>query len=103
MLTTSAFAEAAALVGDPARANMLIALMDGRALTAKELAHAAGITAQTASVHLARLTDAAARWERSHVLPPVSRLERTPAAHRRSRWVGDLPDLLQPRLVAKNR
>jgi DNA-binding transcriptional ArsR family regulator len=58
MLTTSAFAEAAALVGDPARANMLIALMDGRALTAKELAHAAGITAQTASVHLARLTDA---------------------------------------------
>ena len=57
MLTTSAFAEAAALVGDPARANMLAALMDGRALTAKELAHAAGITAQTASSHLARLTD----------------------------------------------
>ena len=57
MLTTSAFAEAAALVGDPARANMLTALMDGRALTAKELACAAGITAQTASSHLARLTD----------------------------------------------
>lgn len=57
MLSTSAFAEAAALVGDPARANMLAALMDGRALTAKELAYAAGITPPTASGHLARLVD----------------------------------------------
>ena len=31
-------AATAALLGDPARANMLGALMDGRALTAKELA-----------------------------------------------------------------
>jgi len=45
-------------VGDPARANMLAALMDGRALTAAELARAAGITPQTASGHLARLTEA---------------------------------------------
>jgi DNA-binding transcriptional ArsR family regulator len=58
MLTTSAFAATAALVGDPARANMLAALMDGRALTAMELARAAGITPQTASGHLARLTEA---------------------------------------------
>lgn len=58
VLSTSAFAETAALVGDPARANMLAALMDGRALTATELAHTAGITPQTASGHLARLTDA---------------------------------------------
>ncbi len=57
MLSTSDFAEAAALVGDPARANMLAALMDGRALTAKELASTAGITPQTASGHLARLTE----------------------------------------------
>jgi DNA-binding transcriptional ArsR family regulator len=57
MLSTSAFAETAALVGDPARANMLAALMDGRALTATELAQTAGITPQTASGHLARLTD----------------------------------------------
>src|SRR5690349_18463422 len=56
MLSTSAFAEIGALVGDPARANMLAALIDGRALTAKELAHAAGVTPQTASGHLARLT-----------------------------------------------
>ena len=58
MFSISAFAETAALVGDPARANMLAALMDGRALTAAELARAAGITPQTASGHLARLTGA---------------------------------------------
>ena len=44
-----------ALIGDPARANMLSALMAGRALTATELAETAGITPQTASTHLARL------------------------------------------------
>ncbi len=37
---------------------MLSALMDGRALTAAELATAAGITPQTASAHLARLMEA---------------------------------------------
>jgi DNA-binding transcriptional ArsR family regulator len=45
----------AALVGDPARANMLTALMSGRALTATELAQEAGVTPQTASSHLAKL------------------------------------------------
>jgi DNA-binding transcriptional ArsR family regulator len=45
----------AALVGDPARCNMLMALMTGRALTASELAHEAGVTPQTASSHLAKL------------------------------------------------
>ncbi len=49
----------AALIGDPARANMLCALMDGRALTAGELAREAGATPQTASSHLARLVDGA--------------------------------------------
>jgi DNA-binding transcriptional ArsR family regulator len=45
----------ASLVGDPTRSNMLTALMTGRALTASELAHQAGITPQTASSHLAKL------------------------------------------------
>src|SRR6201992_684534 len=45
----------ASLVGDPARANMLTALMSARALTASELAQEAGITPQTASSHLAKL------------------------------------------------
>jgi DNA-binding transcriptional ArsR family regulator len=49
-------AEIAALVGDPARANILTALLDGRALTASELAYFAGVTAQTASGHLKKLT-----------------------------------------------
>ena len=48
-----------ALLGDPARTHMLTALMGGEALTAGELAREAGITAQTASSHLARLTDGA--------------------------------------------
>ncbi len=56
MTSNTAFAEVATLAGDPARASMLHALMDGRALTASELAHVAGITPQTASGHLARLT-----------------------------------------------
>src|SRR5216684_3484876 len=56
MASNAMFAEIAALAGDPARAGMLHALMDGRALTASELAHVAGIAPQTASGHLARMT-----------------------------------------------
>ena len=48
-------AQIGALIGDPARANMLTALMGGQALTATELAGAAGITLSTASSHLAKL------------------------------------------------
>lgn len=48
----------AATIGDPARANMLSALIEGRALTASELAQQAGIGKPTASAHLARLLDA---------------------------------------------
>ena len=47
----------ASLLGDPARANMLTALLDGPALTAGELAREAGVSAQTASSHLAKLTE----------------------------------------------
>jgi DNA-binding transcriptional ArsR family regulator len=50
-------ARIAALIGDPARANILAALIDGRALTASELAAEAGVTKQTASSHLSRLSD----------------------------------------------
>ncbi|MEP4771023.1 MAG: winged helix-turn-helix domain-containing protein [Roseibium sp.] len=46
-----------ALIGDPARANILTALMSGKALTATELAAEAGITGQTASSHLKKLMD----------------------------------------------
>jgi len=45
----------AALIGDPARANILTALMSGKALTASELAAEAGVTVQTTSSHLSKL------------------------------------------------
>jgi DNA-binding transcriptional ArsR family regulator len=51
-------ASVAALMGDPARANMLMALMDGRALTVSELAGAGGVGLPTASGHLAKLDQA---------------------------------------------
>lgn len=50
-------AHIAALIGDPARANMLTALMSGKALTVSELAEEAGVTIQTASSHLSKLDD----------------------------------------------
>jgi len=51
-------AEVAALVGDPARANILCALLCGKALTATELSFAAGVSPQTASGHLGKLLGA---------------------------------------------
>jgi DNA-binding transcriptional ArsR family regulator len=51
------FSVTASLIADPARAIMLTALLDGRALPAGELAYAASVTAQTASSHLAKLLD----------------------------------------------
>jgi DNA-binding transcriptional ArsR family regulator len=50
-------AEVAALVGDPARANILAALMGGRALTAGELVHVTRVSPQTTSGHLGKLTE----------------------------------------------
>jgi DNA-binding transcriptional ArsR family regulator len=58
MASNARFAEVASLAGDPTRAGMLHALMDGRALTASELARVAGVTPQTASEHLARMAAA---------------------------------------------
>jgi len=58
MVNPNQLAEIAAVVGEPARAVMLTLLMDGRALTATELARGSGITPSTASSHLARLVSA---------------------------------------------
>jgi DNA-binding transcriptional ArsR family regulator len=55
MLNAPQIAEVGALVGDPARANILCALLGGRALTATELAFAAGVSPQTTSGHLGKL------------------------------------------------
>ncbi len=58
-VSANTLASVAALIGDVARANILSALLGGKALTAGELAGVAGITPQTASGHLARLVDGA--------------------------------------------
>ena len=50
-------ARVGALIGDPARAGMLVALMSGKALTAGELAREAGVTPATASSHLKKLEE----------------------------------------------
>ena len=77
-------ASVASLVGDPARANILSALMDGRALTATELAKEAGVTPQTASSHLSKL-------EKGGLLLPVKQ-----GRHRYYRLSGpDVADVLE--------
>ena len=50
-------ARIAATVGDPRRIQMLALLMEGRALTAKELALGAGVEPATATAHLKRLLE----------------------------------------------
>ena len=55
MLRICTLAELGALVGHPGRASMMVALMDGRALTATELGRSANLIPQTASGHLSRL------------------------------------------------
>src|SRR5215469_12806756 len=57
MNTTYPIATIGELLGDPARAEILAVLLDGRARTAGELAFAANVSAQSASGHLAKLVD----------------------------------------------
>src|SRR5439155_9868194 len=57
MNTTYPIATIGELLGDRARAEMLVALLDGRARTAGELAFTANISAQSASGHLSKLMD----------------------------------------------
>ena len=52
------FRAVAALIGEPARATMLWSLLDGKALTATELAIRADVSAQSASMHLNKLVQA---------------------------------------------
>jgi DNA-binding transcriptional ArsR family regulator len=58
VLADAAIAPVASLLADPARVAMLMALSDGRELAASELALVAGVSAATASTHLARLAAA---------------------------------------------
>jgi DNA-binding transcriptional ArsR family regulator len=55
VLADAAISPVASLLADPARVAILLALSDGREVAAGELALVAGVTAATASVHLAKL------------------------------------------------
>ena len=57
-MNTNQISRIASLLGEPARTGMLLALMDGRSLTANELARSGHVSAQTGSCHLAQLVDA---------------------------------------------
>jgi len=58
MESVNHFSTIALLIGEPARAAMLWKIMDGRMHTATELAIAADLSAQNASMHLAKLVKA---------------------------------------------
>jgi len=81
MLNQSRLAEIGALIGDPGRANMLDALMDGRALTARELAGVAGVAPQTASGHLSKLIEAGLIGTQQHGRHRYHRLASAEVAH----------------------
>jgi DNA-binding transcriptional ArsR family regulator len=64
-MTEEALSQIASAIGEPSRARMLSALMDGHARTSTELAVLAGISPSTASVHLHRL-------ERQHLVKTLA-------------------------------
>ena len=57
---TSILVRLGGLLSEPARARMLLSLMDGQQRPATELAQLARVTPQTASVHLRQLVDSGA-------------------------------------------
>jgi DNA-binding transcriptional ArsR family regulator len=57
-METLRLAEVAAVLAHPSRATMCLALIDGRAWTVGELAHAAEIAPSTATEHVHKLIDA---------------------------------------------
>ena len=61
----------ASLVGDPARANMLTALLSGRALTASELSQEAGVTPEG----LAELVDASERFDPAPIAAKLAEID----------------------------
>jgi DNA-binding transcriptional ArsR family regulator len=81
MHTQANLASTAFLIANPTRAAMLMALCDGGALPAGELAHVAGITAQTASTHLAKLLDGGLLTCESQGRHRYYRLANTHVAH----------------------
>ncbi|WP_424952697.1 ArsR/SmtB family transcription factor [Deinococcus sp.] len=74
-------APVAALLAEPARAAMLVALLAGRALPAGELAFLAGVSPQTASSHLGKLVEGHLLAVEAHGRHRYYRLSGSPVAH----------------------
>jgi DNA-binding transcriptional ArsR family regulator len=79
-------ADVAALLADPARCRVLLALSDGRALAASVLADEAGVSRSTASEHLGKLTSAGLLRVETHGRHRYYRLA--------GPWVGELLEKL---------
>lgn len=88
----------AAAIGDPVCAEMLAALMGGRALTATELASCAGITKQTGSSHLRRLVDAGLVTVRSQGRHRYFGIANEDVAHLLEQMIGVAARTANPRL-----
>jgi len=107
-METVALADVAAVLAEPSRAKMCLALLDGRAWTIGELARAAGIGPSTASEHVARLREAgfvtgAKQGRHSYVRlagPAVAELIEHLAQHAGQRPVTGLKGSLRARRLA---
>lgn len=80
-MNVNQIAHIASLVGEPARTAMLLELIDGRALTAHELAHAGSVSPQTASRHLGLLVEAGLMKVEQHGRHRYHRLASGEVAH----------------------
>jgi DNA-binding transcriptional ArsR family regulator len=101
-------ATVASLIAEPTRAAMLVALMDGRWLSAGELCKTAGVTAPTGSSHLRQLLEGklVKVWQRGrhryfHLSDPdvASSVERLMSLSAR---LQSLPDVSAPRTGPRN-
>jgi DNA-binding transcriptional ArsR family regulator len=112
ILAPESVSKFAGLLADTSRAAMCIALLDGRAWTASELAACAGITRPTASSHLNDLVDAGlltelrqgrhrylrlASAELAELIEHIATLAGRPAATKSLRTAGVAADLVRAR------
>jgi DNA-binding transcriptional ArsR family regulator len=112
ILAPESVSKFAGLLADTSRAAMCIALLDGRAWTASELAAYAGVTRPTASSHLNELVDAGllaelrqgrhrylrlASAELAELIEHVATVAGRPAATTSLRTVGGAADLARAR------
>ena len=102
MNATYPIAAVAELIGDPARSGILIALLDGRALPAGELARIAGISAQSASAHLSQLVNGGLLSVESEGRHRYYKIARPDVAHALEA-LGAISTLQRPSSISRDR